>query len=99
MSAKPRCTFGLHETNPGLLVFLDDLEPSLAVAIARKYAALAVATSPHGGCHLWLGCLQSLSESQRAQAHRWLAQRTGADQASTSCEHLGRLAGFKNWKR
>ena len=81
------------------LVFLDDIGPSLAVAIVRKYAALAVATSPQGGCHLWLGCSQSLSESQRAQAQRWLAQRTGADRASTSGEHLGRLAGFKNWKR
>jgi len=44
------------------VVFLDDVELSLAVAITGKYAALAVATS-------------------------------------TSGEHLGRLAGFRNWKR
>ncbi len=81
------------------VVFLDDVEPSLAVAITRKYAALAVATSPRGGCHLWLACRQSLSESQRAQVQRWLAPRAGADRASTSGEHLGRLAGFRNWKR
>lgn len=81
------------------LVFLDDVTPSLAVAVVRKYAALAVATSPHGGCHVWLACRQNLSEAQRAQAQRWLAQRTGADRASTSGQHLGRLAGFKNWKR
>jgi hypothetical protein len=81
------------------LVFLDDVALSLAVAVTRKYAALAVATSPHGGCHLWLACRQSLSESKRAQAQRWLARRTGADRASTSGEHLGRLAGFRNWKR
>ena len=81
------------------LVFLDDVAPSLAVAVVRKHAALAVATSPHGGCHLWLACRQSLTESQRARVQRWLAQKTGADRASTSGEHLGRLAGFKNWKR
>jgi hypothetical protein len=81
------------------LVFLDDIETPLAIAIVRKYTALAVATSPQGGCHLWLGCNNCLSESERAQAQRWLAQKTGADRASTSGEHLGRLAGFKNWKR
>lgn len=81
------------------VVFLDDVEPSLAVGITRKYAALAVATSPQGGCHVWLACRQSLSESQRAQVQRWLAPRAGADRASTSGEHLGRLAGFRNWKR
>ncbi len=81
------------------LVFLDDVALSLAIATTRKYAALAVATSPHGGCHLWLTCSQSLSESRRAQAQRWLAQRANADRASTSGEHLGRLAGFRNWKR
>lgn len=84
---------------PWPLVFLDDVAPHIARAVVRKYAALAVATSPHGGCHLWLACRQNLTESQRAQAQRWLAQQTGADRASTSGEHLGRLAGFKNWKR
>lgn len=81
------------------VVFLDDVEPSLAIGITRKYAALAVATSPQGGCHVWLACRQRLSESQRAQVQRWLAPRAGADRASTSGEHLGRLAGFRNWKR
>ncbi len=81
------------------LVFLDDLAPSLAAAIARKYGALVVATSPQGGCHVWLKCSEKLCESKRALAQRWLARRTGADLASTSGEHLGRLAGFKNWKR
>ena len=81
------------------LVFLDDVTPTLAVAVTRKYTALAVSTSPHGGCHLWLACSCILNESKRAQAQRWLARRTGADRASTSGEHLGRLAGFRNWKR
>ncbi len=81
------------------LIFLDDVAPQLAVRITEKYRALAVRTSPVGGCHLWLACQQPLAESQRAGAQRWLAQRTGADPASISGEHLGRLAGFKNWKR
>lgn len=79
------------------LVFLDDLDPWLA--ITRKYGGLAVSTSPQGGCHLWLQCSEKLCEPKRAIAQRWLARRAGADLASTSGEHLGRLAGFKNWKR
>jgi hypothetical protein len=81
------------------LVFLDDVTEDLASRTARKYNALVVKTSQEGGCHLWLSCCYSLSELQRYQAQRWLASRTGADIASTSGEHLGRLAGFKNWKR
>ena len=81
------------------LVFLDDLPPATAQAIARKYDALVVHTSPHGGCHLWLRCTCPLDEPQRRDAQRWLAQRVPADPASTSGEHLGRLAGFKNFKR
>ncbi len=81
------------------LTFLDDVAPELAVGVTKKYRALAVRTSPAGGCHLWLACQRPLTESERAGAQRWLAQRTGADPASISGEHLGRLAGFKNWKR
>ncbi len=81
------------------LVFLDDVATPLARRITEKYCALAVETSAVGGCHLWLACQRPLAEPERAAAQRWLAQRTGADAASTSGEHLGRLAGFKNWKR
>ena len=81
------------------LVFLDDVATPLARRITEKYCALAVETSTAGGCHLWLACQRPLAEPERAAAQRWLAQRTGADAASTSGEHLGRLAGFKNWKR
>ena len=81
------------------LAFLDDVATQLARRIAQKYSALALETSPVGGCHLWLACRRPLDESERALAQRWLAQRTGADPASTSGEHLGRLAGFRNWKR
>jgi hypothetical protein len=81
------------------LLFLDDLPEPAASAVARKYAALVVCTSPAGGCHVWLRASMSLDEDQRRQAQRYLARRIGADRASISGEHLGRLAGFKNWKR
>jgi hypothetical protein len=81
------------------LVFLDDVKPGLAYRIAQKYAALAVHTSTAGGCHIWIRTARFLDECERGQAQRWLAQRVGADQASTSGEHLGRLAGMRNWKR
>lgn len=81
------------------VVFLDDVAVTTAVRIAGKYDALVVRTSPKGGCHLWLYCAEALDESHRARAQRWLAARVAADPASTSGEHLGRLAGFRNWKR
>ena len=81
------------------LVFLDDVEPERALATARKYAALIVKTSPSGGAHLWLLCARPLGERERAAAQKWLAAHLDADPASTSGEHLGRLAGFRNWKR
>ena len=84
---------------PWPLVFLDDVTVAIASRVAQKYDALAVNTSPAGGCHLWLLCSRALDEAGRLQAQRWLATRIGADLASTSGEHLGRLAGFKNWKR
>lgn len=81
------------------IVLLDDLPLPIASAVARKYDCVVVHTSPQGGCHLWLRCSQALDEEQRRSAQRWLAQRLPADPASTSGEHLGRLAGHKNWKR
>jgi len=81
------------------LVFLDDVDRRLASRIARRYDCAVVETSPPGGCHVWLRCARPLAEFQRARAQRWLAERAGADPASVSGEHLGRLAGFKNWKR
>ena len=81
------------------LLFLDDVPEPAANAVAHKYAALVVCTSPAGGCHVWLRASVPLDEDQRRQAQRYLARRIGADPASISGEHLGRLAGFKNWKR
>ena len=81
------------------MVFLDDVETGLACRIAQKYEALVVLTSTVGGCHVWLRTTHNLDEKKRSQAQRWLAKRTLADKASTSGEHLGRLAGMRNWKR
>jgi hypothetical protein len=81
------------------LVFLDDLPVPVAQQLAQAYGAMVIQTSPAGGCHVWLPCDRSLDEGARLQAQRGLAARFGADKGSISGEHLGRLAGFKNWKR
>lgn len=81
------------------VIFLDDVEVGVSKDVARKYAALVVRSSAEGGCHVWLRCSSSLCESDRREAQIWVAKRVGADPASVSGEHLGRFAGFKNWKR
>lgn len=81
------------------IVFLDDVALNTAVRVARKYDALVIHTSQEGGCHIWLRCSHELEEPARLKAQRWLVARIDADPASVSGEHLGRLAGFKNWKR
>lgn len=81
------------------LLLLDDVAVPTAEVAVRAHGGLAVRTSPAGGCHLWLPSARSLDEVGRCRAQRWLARRFGADPASISGEHLGRLAGFRNWKR
>jgi hypothetical protein len=81
------------------LVLLDDVAQDLAVEVAQSNGGLAIRTSLEGGCHLWLPASAPLDEAGRCQRQRWLAQQLGADPASVSGEHLGRLAGFRNWKR
>lgn len=81
------------------LVFMDDLPIPVARQLALAYGAMVIQTSVAGGCHVWLPCDRALDEDARLQAQRGLAARFGADKASVSGEHLGRFAGFKNWKR
>lgn len=81
------------------LVFLDDVVVPIAVEAVRLHGGMAIQTSLEGGCHLWLPCAQSLDENARHRAQRWLSGRFHSDPGSVSGEHLGRLAGFKNWKR
>jgi hypothetical protein len=81
------------------LLFLDDVAVSIALKAVEEYGGLVVQTSAAGGCHVWLPIPRPLDELGRCRAQRWLANPFGADPASISGEHLGRLAGFKNWKR
>jgi len=81
------------------LLFLDDVVVPLALEAVDRHGGLAIQTSPAGGCHLWLPCSRPLDEGDRCRFQRCLAARFGADPASISGEHLGRLAGFRNWKR
>jgi hypothetical protein len=81
------------------LVFLDDVTVPVAMKAIHSHGGMAVMTSACGGCHLWLPCARPLDEERRCRVQRWLAGKFGADPASISGEHLGRLAGFKNWKR
>lgn len=84
---------------PWPVIFLDDVSVDCALGLARVLRAMVVQTSPAGGCHVWLLCDRALAEPHRQQAQRWWIGRVGADPGSVSGEHLGRLAGFKNWKR
>ena len=81
------------------LVFLDDVAQGRAVEVAESNGGLAILTLPEGGCHLWLPTSAPLDEAGRCHRQRWLAEQLGADPGSVSGEHLGRLAGFRNWKR
>jgi hypothetical protein len=81
------------------MVLLDDVDIAMAQRVAKHYATLVVHTSAQGGCHLWLRLTRALDEAQRRQVQRWLIPKVDADPGSVSGEHLGRLAGMKNFKR
>lgn len=80
-------------------VFLDDLACADALDLTTRHPGLCVHTSPEGGCQLWLCCEQPLDEERRYRLQKHLAGLFGADPGSVSGEHLGRLAGYRNWKR
>lgn len=80
-------------------VFVDDVAVDRAHAVASHVDALLVATSPAGGCHVWIRCDHALDEYDRMRAQREWIDTLHGDPGSVSGEHLGRLAGFKNWKR
>lgn len=81
------------------LIMIDDVALGRADAVAREVDALLVETSPAGGCHVWLRCDRALAEDERRRVQRTWLVKLGGDPGSVSGEHLGRLAGFKNWKR
>jgi hypothetical protein len=81
------------------LIVIDDVAVARADAVAREVDVLLVETSPEGGCHVWLRCDRALAEDERKRVqHAWIVRLAG-DPGAVSGEHLGRLAGFKNWKR
>lgn len=81
------------------VVLLDDLAEPRARDLTTRHPALCVHTSPEGGCQLWLRCEHPLDEEGRYRLQKHLAGLHGADPGSVSGEHLGRLAGYRNWKR
>lgn len=85
--------------HPSTLLFLDDVPPPRAIAWLRNHPGIAIRTSPAGGCHLWLLLNRSVDIPTRARLQRHLAAILGADPASTSGDHYGRLAGTRNHKR
>lgn len=80
------------------MVFLDDVKPAKAAEIAGEFSAMVVETSP-GLCHVWLSVSRPLCEEERKALQQQLIGEHGADNGSSSGEHLGRLPGFKNNKR
>lgn len=80
------------------VVFLDDLPPTKARAIAHKYASLIVETSREN-CQVWIRVARPLSEVERGTVQRSLASMIGADPGSVSGDHFGRVAGFLNRKQ
>lgn len=83
------------ETHPW--VFLDDLPDQKAVTVTKKYAALAVETSPDNA-QVWLRADRALSREQRQGVSRELAQLVGADPHAVAEPRWGRAPGFRSGK-
>jgi hypothetical protein len=79
------------------LVMLDDLPPSTARAIARKYRALAVETS-RGNAQAWIVCSRALSREERQDVARSLCVLSQSDPGAISEPRWGRLSGFRQKK-
>jgi hypothetical protein len=76
---------------------LDDLQRDRALAVANKYRAAIIETSP-GNCQCWLTCSRSLTREQRQDVLRVLCDLVGADSGAISEPRWGRLPGFKQTK-
>ena len=91
-----------HRRQAWPVVFLDDVPLDVADSLVNAHPALAIETSP-GSCHIWLRTNHALSESERREVQRaFIAHHStsflAADPRSTSGEHYGRAAGFRNRK-
>jgi len=79
------------------LVMLDDLPPATARAIASKYRALAVETSPDNA-QVWIFCSSVLAREQRQDVARSLCRLVGSDPGAISEPRWGRLVGYRQRK-
>jgi hypothetical protein len=79
------------------IVMLDDLPTATAAAVARKYRALAIETSP-GNAQVWIVCSRALSRAERQDVARSLSRLIGSDPGAISEPRWGRLAGYRQRK-
>ena len=78
-------------------LFADDVPNAAATAFAAKRAALVLETSP-GNCQLRILADRPMTQPERKAAQDVLCAHLGGDDASTSGEKWGRLAGYTNQK-
>lgn len=78
-------------------LILDDLPIPRALAVAGKYAALAVETST-GNSQVRLLANSSLTTEERGRVQAALCELAGADKGSAAGDKWGRLPGFTNRK-
>lgn len=83
---------------PASIAFQDDLTRTEAVEFAGNYNHLIVETSPNN-TQVWVQTDKTLNEDERFIVQSCIQKKIGGDVGSTSGEHYGRLAGFKNHKR
>lgn len=90
---RPSASMPAHQ-----LVMLDDLPNATAIAVARKYRAAVVETSP-GNCQVWIVLSCPLNREQRQNVARALILTIGCgDLGAISEPRWGRLPGFRQRK-
>jgi hypothetical protein len=81
------------------LVLLDDLKPSALARMERDgRGPAAVVETSRGNFQAWVRVPSRAPGAERGEIARRLAHEYGADRASASSHHYGRLAGFTNQK-
>ncbi|MCX7693467.1 MAG: RepB family DNA primase [Tepidimonas taiwanensis] len=78
-------------------IMLDDLTPSFAEKIAKKYKSIAIQTSADSA-QAWIICNRALSREERQEIARALCGICGSDPGAVSEPRWGRLAGFRQKK-
>ena len=80
------------------IIFLDDLTSDQATKMNESYRCWSIETSP-GRFHTWILTDRLLSGSERYAEQKNFVYQGFGDPGSVSGDHLGRLPGFKSWKR